>query len=236
MAYYDRIAHLWHRETGFHGGAFKRHVLNAELMQCFDHLAGISILELGAGNGYLMPLVMERYSGQVPHEVWITDASESLLEIAQRSNRIADARYAVLDIRHKFQFEDERFDLIIASMVLNEIGNRGLKNAVQEAHRVLRRNGRLVVAITHPGFVFDLKKRGEILRGKRGVLTMPGAGRLRLPIAIRSVDRYRKVLYAAGFEFQEKDLYATEQVLNEKPGLKKVKDIPIALILNCIRA
>jgi len=102
MAYYDRIAHFWHRETGFHGGAFKRHVLNAELMHCFDHIAGIAILELGAGNGYLIPLVMERYSGQVPHEVWITDASESLLEIAQRSNRIADARYAVLDIRHKF--------------------------------------------------------------------------------------------------------------------------------------
>lgn len=235
MAYYDRIAHLWHRETGFHGGAFKKYVLNAELIVCFGHVAGTSILELGAGNGYLMPLVLERYSGQVPHEVWITDASESLLEIARHSNRIADARYAVVDIRHKFQFEDEKFDLIVASMVLNEIGNRGLKNAVQEAYRVLKRNGNLIVAITHPGFVSDLKKRGEILREKNGILTMPGAGRLRLPIAIRSVDQYRKIILGAGFEFQEKELYATEQVLNEKPGLKKVKDIPIALIFNCIR-
>ncbi len=73
MAYYDRIAQLWHKETGIHGGAFKRYVLNAELMQCFDRIAGISILELGAGNGYFMPLVMERYSGQVPEDVWITD-------------------------------------------------------------------------------------------------------------------------------------------------------------------
>jgi ubiquinone/menaquinone biosynthesis C-methylase UbiE len=233
MVYYDRIAHLWHRETGVHGGAFKRHVLNVELMQCFDHIAGISILELGAGNGYLMPLVMERYSGQVPEEVWITDASESLLEIAQRNNWIANARYNVLDIRYKFPFEDERFDLIIASMVLNEIGNRGLQTAVQEAYRVLRRRGRLVIAITHPGFVSDLKKRGEIVREKNGVLTMPGAGRLRLPIAIRSVDQYRKVIFEAGFEFLEKELHATQQVRNEKPGLKKVKDVPIALVFNC---
>ncbi len=161
MAYYDRIAHLWHKETGFQGGAFKRHVMNAELMQCFDRIAGISILELGAGNGYLMPLVLERYSGQVPDEVWITDASESLLEIAQRNNRMANARYATLDIRYKFPFEVGRFDLIIASMVLNEVSNRGLKNALQEAHRVLRRRGRLIAAITHPEFVSDLKKRGR---------------------------------------------------------------------------
>jgi len=120
-------------------------------------------------------------------------------------------------------------------MVLNEIGNRGLKNAVQEAHRVLKRKGRLIVAITHPGFVSDLKKRGEILREKSGVLTMPGAGHLRLPIAIRSVDQYRKVILEAGFGFQEKELYATEQVRNEKPGLKKVKDVPIAFIFNCMR-
>jgi ubiquinone/menaquinone biosynthesis C-methylase UbiE len=233
MAYYDHIAQIWHKETGFQGGAFKRHVLNAELLQCFDRIAGILILELGAGNGYFMPLVMERYSGQVPQEVWITDASESLLEIAQHDNRIANARYSVLDIRHKFPFEDEKFDLIIASMVLNEVGNRGLQNAIQEVHRVLMEKGRLIIAIMHPAFVSDLRKRGEILREKSGVLTMPGAGRLRLPVAIRSIDQYRKVLFEAGFEFQEKELYASQPVRNEKPGLKKGKDVPIALVFNC---
>ncbi len=64
---------------------------------------------------------------------------------------------------------------------------------------------------------------------------MPGAGRLRLPVAIRSIDQYRKVLLEAGFEFQEKELYATEQVRNEKPGLKKVQDIPIALVFSCVK-
>jgi ubiquinone/menaquinone biosynthesis C-methylase UbiE len=194
------LTSLWLKRIG---NRYRINHLNAELLRCFDRIAGISILELGAGIGYFMPLVLERYSGQVPEEVWITDASESLLEIAQRGNRIVNARYSVLDIRHKFSFEDGRFDLIIASMVLNEVGNRGLPNAIQEAYRVLRRRGRLIIAITHPAFVSNLRKRGEILKEKSGVLTMPGAGRLRLPVAIRSIDQYRKVLFEAGFEFQE---------------------------------
>jgi hypothetical protein len=95
--------------------------------------------------------------------------------------------------------------------------------------------GRLIIAIIHPAFVSDLRKRGEILRQKNGVLTMPDVGSLRLPVAIRSVDQYRKVIFEAGFEFQEKDLHATQPVRNEKPGLKSGRDVPIALIFNCER-
>jgi len=58
MAYYDRMARRWHRATGYRGGSFKSHVLNDVLINMMPAVAGLSILELGAGNGYFMPLAL----------------------------------------------------------------------------------------------------------------------------------------------------------------------------------
>ncbi len=63
MAYYDRIARRWHAVTGYHGGAFKRSFLNEPLLNRIGGIAGQAILDLGAGNGYFMPMLIRRYSG-----------------------------------------------------------------------------------------------------------------------------------------------------------------------------
>src|SRR3954464_2485232 len=117
MAYYDSIAKQWHEATGYKGGAFKELVLNDILLAKFPAIDSRSILELGAGNGYFLPLVLRRFSGQVPAEVVITDKSEKLLQIAQRLFRIANATYQVLDVCKPFPFLEQRFDIIIASMI-----------------------------------------------------------------------------------------------------------------------
>jgi hypothetical protein len=82
MAYYDSIAKRWHETTGAKGGAFKELVLNNILLQKLSGIDNCSILELGAGNGYFLPLVLRRFSGQAPSRITVTDQSERLLEIA----------------------------------------------------------------------------------------------------------------------------------------------------------
>lgn len=72
-AYYDRIARQWHRVTGYHGGAFKRYVLNERILARIDGIDGLAILELGAGNGYFAPLLLRRFSGQQPTHLVISD-------------------------------------------------------------------------------------------------------------------------------------------------------------------
>ena len=91
MAYYDSIAKRWHETTGAKGGAFKELVLNNILLQKLSGIDNCSILELGAGNGYFLPLVLRRFSGQAPSRITVTDQSERLLEIARRHFRIPDA-------------------------------------------------------------------------------------------------------------------------------------------------
>jgi len=66
LAYYDSIAKQWHKTSGYRGGEFKRFVLNDLLLENIPDIEGQSLLELGAGNGYFMPLVKQKYSGKIP--------------------------------------------------------------------------------------------------------------------------------------------------------------------------
>ena len=233
MAYYDRIAKSWHQATGYKGGSFKKHVLNDILIQQMAAVAGRAILELGAGNGYFMPLALERFSGQIPERIVITDASARLLSIAETQFYIPGAEYRQLDVRSPFPFDDASFDLILATMVFNEVSTGGLRRALTECRRVLRSTGLLLMTITHPEFVASLDRRNQLREDKNGILTMPGPGQMRLPIVPRRLSDYERLLTKTGFAREKSDVYMTEKVLPEKPGLRSVGNKPLGLVLLC---
>jgi SAM-dependent methyltransferase len=222
MAYYDRIAKSWHEATGYSGGSFKRYVLNDILLERMSVIAGRSVLELGAGNGYFIRLALERFSGQIPERVVITDGSARLLSIAQTHFPIASAEYMQLDVRSRYPFEEASFDLILATMVFNEVSTGGLRRAFLECRRVLHANGLLLMTITHPDFVASLDRRQQLRRNRDGILTMPGPGQLRLPIVPRRVRDYERLLAKAGFAWQKSAVKMTKTVVREKPGLRRI--------------
>ena len=234
MAYYDRISRQWHQATGFRGGAFKELALNEVLLRKIPGIHDRAILELGAGNGYLMPLILRRFSGQTPSVVFVTDISSKQLEIAQTHFRIPSAQYQLLDVRRPFSFANDSIDLILAMMILNEVQNKDLRQAIAECRRILSPEGLLLIAVTHPKFVSGLQRRG-LLRHTGGTLTMPGAGNLRLPVVVRSVEIYRDIFDESGFKYEEEEVYATNEVINVKSGLRKVGNAPLALMWRCAR-
>ena len=236
MAYYDKFAKQWHRATAYKGGAFKEHVLNDVLLQKITSIKNCSILELGAGNGYFMPLVMRYFSGQAPSSIIVTDESLELLKIAQKSFSIPEAQYQLLDICGPFPFDNNRFHIILAIMVLNEIPPKGFKNALQECHRTLCDEGILLIAVTHPDFVNSLQKRGLLKRTTGNTLTMPGSGSLRLPVIVRPREIYQKSLEEIGFQYEEDDVYPTDKVLKEKSGLRNIGRVPLALVFSCYKS
>jgi hypothetical protein len=65
---------------------------------------------------------------------------------------------------------------------------------------------------------------------------MPGADGLRLPVVRRSLREFLSLMGDAGFKCDTEDLFATPEVLNLKPGLKEVRDIPIALLFVAVKA
>ncbi len=201
-----------------------------EKIASIDHCA---ILELGAGNGYFLPLVLRRFSGQSPVRIVVTDQSSQMLELAQRYFRLPGADYQCLDVRRPFPFGDAQFNLIIATMLFNEVPARAYDRALQECHRVLAPEGRLLMTVTHPDFIASLHKQGLLKPTPQGLLTMPGSGSLRLPVVNRSLASYRRGLQAGGFQYAEDEAYPTQDVLHLKAGLRHSWKVPIALIFTC---
>jgi SAM-dependent methyltransferase len=235
MAYYDRIAKSWHAATGRQGDAFTELVLNRILLEQLSGIDHCSILELGAGNGYFLPLVLRRFPGQVASGITITDQSGKLLNIAKRHFRIPGAEYRVLEVGQPFPFAVEQFDVIIATMLFNEVPSRSVRKALQECYRVLAPGGLCLIAVTHPDFINSLQKRGLLKTAADGLLTMPGSGSLRLPVVIRSLGSYRKYLQEAGFQYEETEAYPTLEVLQMKAGLRHAWKLPVALVYSCTK-
>jgi SAM-dependent methyltransferase len=233
VAFYDRIANQWDRVTGYHGGALKRYALNDRLLGKIAGVAGKTILELGAGNGYFAPLMLRRFSGQAPERLLITDQSQRLLAIAQAHHRADHAEYLALDVQQPFSLDDGAFDLVLASMLMNELTTSSLEHALQECARVLRPDGRLLAAVPHPAFIHALAKKGALTDFGRGLFAMPSAEGIRLPVSRRPVQAYQDALEAAGFTVETEDIFPDERTLREKPGLKVSHDTPLALLLDC---
>jgi len=232
VPFYDRIAKQWHAHTGRHGGAFKEFLLNDVLIAAVAFIENRAILELGAGNGYFLPLVLRRYSGQRPARIVITDQSSRQLDLARKYCFVNGAEYAQLDARYPFPFQEGAFDLIIATMVFNEISRRGVASAIAECRRVLRSPGQLLATVIHPDFVASLEKRGE-LRQEGSYLTMPASAALRLPLHKTPKEFYERCLYNKGFDFKSRDIFSTKNVSNVKAGLKKAGNTPVALLFDC---
>ena len=196
-------------------------------------IAGNAILELGAGNGYFAPLLLRRFSGQIPSRLVITDQSSALLTIAQSSFLIDGAEYLTLDVSDPFPFPDQSFHLILASMLLNELTSRSLEQALRECSRVLAKEGQLLAAVPHPDFIHALAKKGALTDFGHGLFAMPGAGGLRLPVSRRPLATYLSVMQNCGFTVVTENLYPDEKTLNEKPGLTISSRMPLGLLFKC---
>lgn len=234
-AYYDRIARQWHRLTGYHGGAFKRYVLNDRMLSEISGIDGKAILELGAGNGYFAPLLLRGFSGQLPSRLVITDQSQTLLSIAESAFQIDGAEYFALDVQDPFPFPDGSFQLVLASQLFNELTTGGLEHALAECARVLSEDGHLLAAVPHPDLVHALAKKGVLTDFGRGLFAMPSAEGLRLPVSRRSAATYRAMMEERGFTVMTQDLHPDERTLREKPGLKVSAGTPLGLLFHCAR-
>ncbi|MBI3272568.1 MAG: class I SAM-dependent methyltransferase [Planctomycetes bacterium] len=203
MAFYDRIALQWEAATGDAGGALKRNLLNEVLLRRLVEVRGGWVLELGAGNGYFAALLARHRRGRRPARMVISDVSAALLEIARTERPVVDAEYLCLNGAGPYPFEPVTFDVVLATMVFQEIGDEELVRALGECGRVLKPGGQLLMTVLHPRFVHSLDRRGELAPapGARGRWTMPGPGSLRLPIVIRESSEYERLLAVAGFSW-----------------------------------
>ena len=230
---YNNIAKQWHTITGSQGGAFKKYVLNDIILSKIPQIDNYTILELGSGNGYFIPLLLKRFSGQIPNRIVISDQSPALIKIASKKFPIPNAEYLQLDVRDNFPFENDEFDLILTTMMFNELSKGSVFRALKECSRVLKDDGILLVTVLHPSFIESLDKRGLLKQDQKGHFTMPGGKNIRLPVIKRKMCEYSYLFAQSGFQFIIEDIFATKEVLNEKTGLRYSGNCPIAALFIC---
>ncbi|MBT8377712.1 MAG: class I SAM-dependent methyltransferase [Ignavibacteria bacterium] len=226
MTYYDKLASKWHKITGYKGGAFKELILNELVISKINRIESKSILEIGAGNGYFMPMLLKKKSGQRPQKLMITDISTKQLETAKKIFKISYAEYRMLDVYKKFSIENNSVDIIISNMVFNELKGVGLKNGLKECERILKIGGRIIISVLHPEFVEIQIKRGVV----KNNLMISTEG-FRVPVVQRSLQEYKSSLESADINYTLDNAYGNQALYNIKPKLKELKGIPIALII-----
>ena len=250
-----KFATYWNERAGQTGEIYKRLVLDPIMFAeagLFDEKV---ILELGCGNGYLASKFVE----QNPKAVILTDISKHNLKFAQEKCSDPKVSFLEQDATEKWGVESGSVDVVYSNMMLNEVED--IKTPINEAFRVLRKNGVFIFSVTHPSwdlFVFAQEKIGKKsnkIQGlgnyfRRGLaefimgtdsktntsLSEKFDNEFKVAHYQRPLSDYFNQLVEAGFSVRkiiEPEL--TDELLEEKPRFSEYKDHPIGLIFSAVK-
>ena len=146
---WTRNAERYADATGEYGDHNKKNVLNPVLFDLMGDLRGMRVLDAGCGEGYLSRLIARQGA-----EVVAVDFSRVLLEIAKRRTpKESNITYLHANLEALDGLADRTFDLVVSSMVLQDVPDHA--SALHEMRRVLKDDGRLLMAVAHPRFSSD---------------------------------------------------------------------------------
>jgi ubiquinone/menaquinone biosynthesis C-methylase UbiE len=173
---------------------------------------GERILDAGCGTGrHLGPLLRTRSN---PVGV---DFSRGMLDIARRN--YPEVPLALADLQRPLPFENERFDAVLCALIGEHLNELPL--ALEEMHRVLRADGRLVFSVYHP----EMAAAGKEANFERsGVEYRLGAYRY-------SMADYANLLENAGFEDPARhEFLGDERLARSVPSSTRLLGFPVLLV------
>lgn len=136
-----------------HGTLRGKFVVWAELLERLDLRGDERILDLGCGRGAVLLMAAEHLTTgrAVGVDLWRSvDQSGNSPEATQR-NAVAEGVADRIELQTgdmtALPFEDNSFDVVVSSLAIHNIrGRAGREKAIDEAVRVLRPGGRLMIA------------------------------------------------------------------------------------------
>jgi ubiquinone/menaquinone biosynthesis C-methylase UbiE len=144
---WDQMAEWWDDRLGDTGDLWHRTLIDPPLLGLAGDVAGLRVLDLACGNGYLS----RRFARQGAAVTGV-DAGAPIIERARRreAREPLGIAYHVADAANLEMLADGAFDLVACNMALMDIEDAAA--AIREAGRVLRSEGRFVASLSHPCF------------------------------------------------------------------------------------
>src|SRR5690242_7429280 len=189
--FFDRIAPVY---DTWAGGQHAR--IAARLVELANPAKHEHALDVGTGTGLVAHLVAPRVS---PGTVIGIDLSENMLSIA-RNRKAKNVQFVGMAAEH-LVFRPETFDLVTMGEALTYFADPSV--ALEEAHRVLRKGGRLAVSCQRRSLntrAQELFFQGLTPLARRHYLSLPRYSSERSRFG--EPDVLPKILAGAGFEVE----------------------------------
>lgn len=150
----EAFANYWNDRAGEAGEVYKRYVLDPLMFKLVGDFEDKTIIELGCGNGYLAPLLLE----QQPEQIIMTDISKYNLQHAAEKCRDPRVSFLEQDATEAWKVEAASIDIVYSNMMLSEIED--IETPIHEAFKALKDGGVFVFSVTHPAW-------DDLLLGRR---------------------------------------------------------------------
>lgn len=176
------IADYWDQKQADTGDLWHRALIDPTVLRLIGTVAGLRVLDLGCGNGYLA-----RKLARAGAKVFGVDSSVPVIAMATARETAAPlgVTFAVADAAAIGLSSGPAFDLIVCNMVLMDLPHAD--EVLREAARVLVPGGRMVASIEHPCF--------QTGSGSAWLIEHGNGGPPFSPTVARKISRYRD-LYA----------------------------------------
>ena len=146
---WERVATWYDGWVGDRGSAYHQQLAVPALLDLLDPRAGDEILDVGGGQGVLVPYLTEGGA-----RITVVDASPKLIAAARRRHgRSRAARFLVGDARRLpavVGLEEGAYDAAVFLLSLQDMDP--LEDVVRGVDWALTDRGRVVVLMTHPAF------------------------------------------------------------------------------------
>ena len=119
-------------------------------MKMYPVKVGMDILDIGCGTGAHLKLYQNEKCN-----VFGIDLSEAMLKVAERKLG-SNANLKLCDASNT-PYSDNKFDLILSSTVLHEMSQQVRVDVLNEARRILKKDGRLLLIDFHTGPIKKFK-------------------------------------------------------------------------------
>ena len=103
-----RFADFWNERVGNHGEPYKRYVLDPIMFKLLGSITGLSVLELGCGNGYLG----SRFVKLNAAKVLMMDLSKHNLDFAKSRCSNSHVRFLQQDATTRWAVPSSSIDII----------------------------------------------------------------------------------------------------------------------------
>lgn len=141
---FNKFAESYDKNTGDDGDYMQQHTVNPSLFDLIGNPSGKVIYDIACGNGYISRKLVNNGA----KEIWASDFSKDLIEIAQKKYQTRHIRYLVQDAIEFDGMKKAYFDLVLMNLAISYI--KDVDILLQGITKILKPKGRFIFSIDHP--------------------------------------------------------------------------------------